>query len=283
MGFLLWAGAPSLFAGDRHLLWSVASDRGRVTIMGSIHTLRQDAYPLPAPHEQAYANARALVFETDMARMNDPGVQARLMALGLYPEGESLEKNLSAEVYAALSDAMEQRGLPIGGFSRFRPWFCAFSLILLDLQRLGYNPEYGLDVHFFHRAQKDGKSVFHLEPVEAQMELLASLGETGQEESFILQSLQELDILGSMAFRLTEAWRTGDAAGLDDIMRMGFRGFPDLHDRLITQRNQQWLPAIEDLIRQGKQALVIVGAGHLVGPQGLVALLKERGHVLEQH
>jgi len=254
-----------------------------VTLMGSIHTLRQDAYPLPAPHEQAYANARTLVFETDMARMNDPAVQARLMALGLYPEGESLEKNLSAEVYGALSDAMEQRGLPIGGFSRFRPWFCAFSLILLDLQRLGYNPEYGLDVHFFHRAQKDGKSVFHLEPVEAQMELLASLGKTGHEESFILQSLQELDILESMAFRLTEAWRTGDSAALHDIMRMGFRGFPDLYTRLITQRNRQWLPAVEDLIRQGEQALVIVGAGHLVGPQGLVALLKERGHVLEQH
>ncbi len=153
MGLLLWAEIPSLFAGDRHLLWSVPSDRGRVTLMGSIHTLRQDACPLPAPLEQA----------------------------------------------------------------------------------------------------------------------------------FILQSLQELDILESMALRLTEAWRTGDAAGLDDIIRMGFRGFPELHDRLITQRNQQWLPAIEELIRQGKQALVIVGAGHLVGPQGLVALLKERGYVLEQH
>lgn len=282
LGALLLVRQTPLLARDQHLVWSVESAEGRVTLMGSIHTLRRDEYPLPRVYKRAYAQATGLVFETDMVRMHDPATQSRLMALGLYPKGEALRDHLSSNAYEALARALSQRGLPPEQFSRFKPWFCAFTLVMLELQRLGYSPRNGLDMHFFTKAGEDGKDLFHLEPVEEQIRLLASLEQEGAQEDFLLQSLQELKILESKASQMTQAWRTGDADGLQQIIQMSFEGFPDLYERFITRRNQEWLPSIEGLIRDGRDVLVIVGAGHLVGSEGIIQMLRDRGHHLEQ-
>lgn len=281
LSILASPGVRPLLAQDRHLLWEVVGAQGRITLMGSIHTLRQDAYPLPDVYEEAYSAAQGLVLETDMAAMEDPAFQARLLALGLYPEGETLRDRLLPDAYGALAEALTARGLPPEMFARFKPWFCAFSLTLLELQRLGYQPQYGVDRHFYRKALQDGKPLYHLEPVEAQIQLLASLDQ-GEQEDFLLQSLQELDLLASKAAEMTGAWQDGDAEGLDAFIQTSFEGFPGLYDRFFTQRNRSWVPRIEELILDGRSVLVVVGAGHLVGDEGLVRLLEDRGHRLEQ-
>ncbi|MFO7785370.1 MAG: TraB/GumN family protein [Desulfatiglandales bacterium] len=281
LGALHLTGSAVVFAQDRHLLWSVDAGEGRVTLMGSIHTLRPEDYPLPSAYERAYNDATVIVFETDISRMNDQAIQERLLSLGLYPEGETLRDHLSSDAYDALATVLRDRGLSPEQFARFKPWFCAFSLTLLELQRLGFSPLHGLDMHFFTRAGQDGKEMFHLESAETQIEHVASLGHSEQ-ESFLLQSLQDLEVLASKAAGMTEAWRNGDAGGLDDIIQMGFKGFPEIYDRLITRRNRDWLPRVEDLIKGGRNVLVIVGAGHLVGDDSLVRMLEDRGYRLEQ-
>lgn len=278
---LLGAHSSPAHARDRHLVWSVGSEPSRVTLMGSIHTLRQDAYPLPEVYQEAYDEAETLVFETDMAQMNDPATQARLLGLALYPEGETLFSHLSSEARGNLESALRGMGIPPARFSRFKPWFCALNLVLLKLQHLGYSPMHGLDMHFYQRTREDGKPVGHLEPVETQIQLLASMEKDFQED-FLLQSLQELEVLESMASRMTEAWRTGNAEALDGIIRAEFKGFPEVFERFLLRRNRDWLPRIEDLIQGHENVLVIVGAGHLVGPEGLVRMLEERGYTLEQ-
>lgn len=271
---------PSL-ARDRHLVWSVEGGQSPVTLMGSIHTLRQDAYPLPEVYQKAYNDAEILVFETDMAQMNNPANQARLLALGMYPEGETLFDHLSVKARGSLERVLQDRGIPPAQLSGFKPWFCALSLVLLELQRLGYSPMHGLDMHFYQRTRKDGKPIHHLEPVEAQIQLLASMEKDFQED-FLLQSLQELEVLESMASRMTGAWRTGNEGELDKIIRAEFKGFPEVFERFLLRRNREWLPRIEGLIRGNQSALVIVGAGHLVGRDGLIRMLEAQGYKVEQ-
>ncbi len=278
---LLLGNASLLYAQDRHLLWHVYAGEGRVSLMGSIHTLRLDDYPLPSIYERVYQDATAIVFETDLARMNAPAVQERLLSLGLYPEGRNLRDHLAPETHDALFAALADRGLPPEQFERFKPWFCALTLTMLELQRLGFSAVHGLDVHFFNRASQDGKQLFHLESAETQIEHLATLGQS-QQEDLLLQSLQDLEVLETKAAAMTKAWRSGDAESLDEIIQMSFDGFPRIYDRLIAQRNRDWLPRIEDLIKGGENVLVIVGAGHLVGADSLVGLLEERGYRLEQ-
>jgi len=281
---LLWSflSAAAATARDRHFIWSVRGGDGSVTLVGSIHTLKQDAYPLPRPFQEAYEKADHLVFETDIARTAGADVQAQLLAMGLVPEGETLEDRVSTTTYEQLTETLADKGVSPPQVSRFKPWFCALFLVLMETQRLGYNPLYGLDMHYFTKSRKDGKRVSHLEPVDAQIRLLSSLDRHDQED-FLLQSLQEMEILESLFQEMTEAWRTGDADGLHRIQEEGYKDFPELYEKVIVERNRNWLPVIQDILVRGeKDTLVIVGAGHLVGPQGLVAMLRDRGFRVRQ-
>ena len=78
------------------------------------------------------------------------------------------------------------------------------------------------------------------------------------------------------------AWRRGDTDALSRMVRDEFRDFPSLARRLIDQRNQNWVPKIEEYLRSGRTYFVVVGAGHMGGPNGLLSLLRARGYAIEQ-
>ena len=64
---------------------------------------------------------------------------------------------------------------------------------------------------------------------------------------------------------------------LDALMLKSFEGHPDLYDKFLVRRNEKWLPTIEGLSGQSENALVIVGASHLGGENGVIQLLERRG------
>ncbi len=277
---LAWVG-PAL-AGDSNFIWSVATDTGRTYIMGSIHTLKSASYPLPRAYRSAYDHAATVLFETDTTRMNEPAMQARLMALGLYPQGESIRDHVSPETYRLLSRKLTSLGLDPARFQRFKPWLTALNLVMMELQHLGYDPRHGVDAHFLERARRDGKEVLYLEAPESQIELLASM-DREEQEKFLLQSLQEVEVLAQTAEEMTGAWLDGDTGALEEIVKRGFKGFPGLYRRFMLDRNMRWLPDLQALIKRGGDSLVIVGAGHLVGDRGIIKLLENRGYSVRQH
>ena len=77
-------------------------------------------------------------------------------------------------------------------------------------------------------------------------------------------------------------WRSGDVGAIEDLMLEGFVEFPDLYGRIVTERNRSWIDPIEDLLAGDRDAMVIVGSLHLVGDEGVVALLKEKGYRVVQ-
>jgi uncharacterized protein YbaP (TraB family) len=81
---------------------------------------------------------------------------------------------------------------------------------------------------------------------------------------------------------MVEAWRTGDMAFLNAVLAKGFKEFPQLYKPLTVDRNRRWLPQIEQLLRSDKNHMVIVGALHLVGDDGVVELLRKRGYGVTQ-
>jgi len=271
--FLLLNGPGRSNASERHLIWTA----GTLTLMGSIHTLSEKAFPLPDVFLKSYRDADVLVFETDMERLNTPDFQAEFQSLGLYPDGDHIQNHLSPHVYHKLLSTLDELHIPKKMYTRFRPWFCALALTTLHFQEQGYGPRNGLDSYFFNMAQQDGKTLAHLESPEDQLHLLQSLNGDEAEEKFLLQSLQQMGGDGSMAEEMASAWARGDAGALHSLIMAGFEDFPKLYERFFIQRNRNWLPAIEKLIHSGNHCLVIVGAGHLVGPRGLVRMLEDQG------
>jgi uncharacterized protein YbaP (TraB family) len=283
---LLWASISTVFAQasaqqKKDFLWSVKSGKGTVYLLGSFHLLKSDAYPLDKNIEAAYKDSPKVVFEADIDNVNTPAFQARMLSQGLYPEGQTLEQNISKETYALLEKKLAEVGLTIDQVSRFKPWLCAVTIAALKFKRMGFDPEYGVDKYFFKKAKEDGKEKLFLETLDFQIALFSDLGST-EAEAFLKQTLKDLEVIETMLPDMVSAWETGDAARLESIMTTNFKDYPDIYDRFIVQRNRAWAGFIEQLLAQGGTTLVVVGAGHLVGQDNLVQLLKDKKYTIEQ-
>jgi hypothetical protein len=277
----LHAKSPAVQQTDKSCLWTVDTQSNKIYLLGSLHLLKQDTYPLAAAIEKAYADSRVIVFETDIAALQEPGLQAKMLELGIYPADQNLLENLDGNTRQLLEKKMSLIGLPLAQFSRFKPWFVALTLTTLELQRLGYNPEYGIDVYIFNRAKTDGKEISFLEPAEFQIDLLGNMVEQDQND-FLSQTLKDLEVVNELAGDLVKSWEDGDADRLHELLSKSFENYPHLHDRLLIQRNENWIQKIEGAMQFNKNVLFVVGAGHLVGPESVVDLLKKKGYQVKQ-
>jgi len=280
----LWASVNLVYAQDiakKDFLWSLKTDKATIYLLGSVHLLKSDSYPLDKNIEAAYRNCKKVVFETDIGGMNAPPVQAKMTSLALYPEGQTLKQNISPETYSWLEKKVTAAGLPMAQMNRLKPWMCALTLMLLELQKMGFDPNYGIDQYFFNKAQQDEKEMVFLESIDYQINLFAEMN-TEEEESFLQQMLKDLEVVRTMFDSIVRAWETGDAAQLGSILAISFKDHPDIYNRFLTQRNKAWVGKIKDLIACGDTALVVVGAGHLVGPENLLQLLRASGYTIEQ-
>ena len=262
-------------------LWSIETQSNKFYLLGSLHLLKQNSYPLAAAIGSAYADSRKIGFETDIAALQEPAMQAKLLQLGLYPEGSNLLQDLDGRTRQLLEKKMGALGLPLEQFARFKPWFIALTLTTLELQRMGFSPLYGLDVHFFNKARTDAKEIGFLEPAEFQLNLLGKMVKKDQ-IAFLNQTLKDLEVVNELAADLVKFWKAGNAKGLHELLFRSFKDYPDIHDRLLIQRNKKWVEEIEVLMRENKNVLFVVGAGHLVGPESVVDLLQKRGYKVKQ-
>jgi uncharacterized protein YbaP (TraB family) len=231
--------------------------------------------------ERAYDQSKTVVFETDIDRAGSPVMQAKMISLGLYPQGQTLEQNISQETYLLLKKKVAAAGLPFAQFERFRPWLCALTLAVLELHRLGFEEEHSIDRYFLEKSKRDEKEIAFLETVEYQMELLAGMDEH-QQESFLEQTLDDLGVVETMASDMVDAWTRGDADELNSIIQISMKDHPEIYDRFFVERNKKWALRIEDMIRENEDVLVVVGAGHLVGKDSIITILRQKGFKVEQ-
>jgi uncharacterized protein YbaP (TraB family) len=273
-------------AGGKHFIWSVETGKNTIYLLGSIHVLKRDSYPLAQAIEEAYGCCKKVVFETDLDGMKDAASQSKMLSMGLYPEGETLSQSISQDTI----DLIEKRGLPIIAFERFKPWFVALSVTVMEFQKLGLDPTLGLDQHFYNRAKKDGRALDFLETNEFQLNIMAEM-DNDQQEAFLRETLKELEVIEEMAELevieemaddMLEAWKYGDSDKLYSIIKIGFDEHPDIYDRFFLQRNRNWAEKLQEMSKDGEDMLVIVGAGHLVGEGSLIELLKKKGYKVKQ-
>ncbi len=274
---LLFSCPAGAEVGNPVFLWSVTGTRGTVHLLGSVHVLKPDSYPLDKRIADAYGRSKRVMFEADMREMARPEVHEALLAEGTYRDRTSLKDHVSAKTYALLRQKLASAGLPESRFETYKPWLCAVSLSGVELARLGFEPKWGIDAHFYALALRDGKETLFLETALAQIQLLSKTLSDRQED-LLRQSLRELEVIGLRSDELRKAWRRGDAAKLEGITSVSLREYPMVRDALFTQRNVRWLSKIEELMGREGDSLVVVGAGHLVGREGVISLLRGKGY-----
>jgi uncharacterized protein YbaP (TraB family) len=265
----------------RHSLWKVQGKKNTVYLLGSVHFLKETDYPLPMAIETAFNDSKVVVFETDIGKMEEPEAQLKLLSKATLPEGETLNSQLSAETYKELTRRLDASGLPELRYGRLKPAMAAMVLEVTVKQGMGFDPAIDVDKHFYDLARKARKTTQGLETLDFRIALATEF--TREEgEAMVKSTLKQMDKAKTELATIMKAWRTGDAEGLGKILNEGTLEAPALFKRLFTDRNQRWVPKIEELTRGEENALVIVGAGHLPGKEGVLELLKKQGLKITQ-
>ena len=262
-------------------LWEVRDDGRPVAwLAGSVHALPASAYPLPEPLTEAFRASSVLVVEVDVTAHDPAALSALMMRRGMLP-GPVLRTKLEVDTWSRLERYLADRNEPLEPYLSLQPWFVTLMLTNAALIELGHRPEHGVDVHFLERAHADGKPVSELESVEFQLGLLADADPHVQDRALVatLADLASPDALKKRIDGLTDAWRRGDLEALHTLALSESARDPALApllNALLDERNMSMSRAVRSFIDGGRRPFVLVGALHLAGESGLVAVLGRR-------
>jgi uncharacterized protein YbaP (TraB family) len=278
LGCLLVLFSHSVIAASP--VWKVEKNGHHLFIGGTIHVLASADYPLPSSFDRAYRQSEILVLETDMQKLQSPGFQATMLRELTYSDGRNLQKVLDRNTYRELEQFFSARGIPMEAIVNFKPGMVVTMMTMVELQRLGIDGV-GVDAYYSARAIEDRKKLGKLEPVETQIAFLANMG-AGQENEMLSFSLSDVEQLPGMMKSMKDAWRRGDVGKLEKLGISELKkDFPEIYKALLLDRNNAWMPKIEAMARTKEIELVLVGALHLAGRDGLLAQLKSRGYSIK--
>jgi uncharacterized protein len=267
-------------AQSKSFLWKVQSGSRVLYLAGSVHALSADVYPLNPAFERAFQASGVLVEEIDMAQADLLALGPMLLTKGMYTDGRTFDKAVSKETLALVAKKVEgPMGLEL--IQSMKPWMVMMMLTALQVQQAGLDTSLGLDKYFFDKAAAAKKPVVGLETAESQIDRFDKMPEALQEQ-LLRSTLEDLDAQSKELAGIVAAWQRGDAAGLERTLLSGFKKYPAAYRSLIVERNNNWMPQFDKCLAGGPPCLVVVGAAHLVGPDGLLALLQRKGYRIEQ-
>lgn len=265
--------------------WTARCDTATVHLLGSVHVGSEDFYPLDPVIEAAYEDSDVLAAELDLS---DPKVALEagylLMEKATLPAGETLRDRVADETWDELKAYLAARQLSEATYDRMRPGAVAMFLAVQEVQRLGFDPRLGVDMHFLERARQDGRRIEALETPAEQIDALLA-DDVLTDELLLRESLAQMDTLATMLDEMLKAWRCGDADAIDRLVTEQMLDDPRLvafHDRILVQRNRRMVERIRARLQPGEVWFVVVGAAHLVGEAGLPDLMREQGFAVDQ-
>lgn len=271
----------SLSATAQTSLWKVTKAGEEIYLAGTIHVLAPSDLPFPKAFDEAYKASDIVVLETEMSEILDPNFQARLMANFSYRDGRLLTQMISPELYQELQQYLRDRGLIPHIFIGMKPAGVMLTMLGIEFQRLGISED-GADTVYYQKAINDGKATLGLESIEDHIGFIAELGE-GNEERYLKQTLEDMKETESMMREMVLYWKSGDAAGLEKIVVEQMKtDYPKVYQSLLVDRNERWLPQIKSMLMTPEVEFVLVGAAHLIGPDGILKELKQQGYSVRQ-
>lgn len=271
---LLLLAAP-LAARAEPALWRLGDADSTIYLFGTIHLLHPDMTWQSPKIAAAFAEAEELWLEADVSALATFGP---VMRYGV-SYGLPLSKALTPDDLTRVLRILEPQGVPLGTINHLRPWLVAIMIATIPSQKAGFVMEEGADMVLQREATGRQLPIRRLESVSDQLKPFASL--TPDQEIAVL--LDALDVYehpeGDNTAELANAWLKGDEATLGALLtadsQIGEQG--PLYDGLIVQRNAAWVKKIEERLAGSGISFIAVGAGHLVGPDSVIAMLAARG------
>jgi uncharacterized protein YbaP (TraB family) len=272
------------------LLWKVSDADNAVYVLGSFHMLKPDDYPLSKDVDAAFADAERVVFELSPEEMASPTLGVQMGQAAMRTDGTTLDSELTPEVAAKLkawisanTEHLQKSGIPAQALQMFEPWFSGLMITLTEMGKMGLDPKLGLDAHFAAAAKQAGKPTAGLETGAQQIAFLDGMSKDEQLQ-MLAEALDESEEGRAEMEKLHRQWREGDEQGIWEGMVAEMQvEYPKLYQRINVERNDTWVGQIAQRLETDKDdTLLVVGALHTLGKDGVVHKLKAKGYTVER-
>ena len=254
-------------------LWEYRQGASTVYLAGSIHVLKPSLYPLPAQLTTAFQQSDYLVLEVNTEQYPPAILQQQTMKHALLPAGQTLQSALPEPLARRLGDRLAAYGMSLQALASAKPAMVMNQLVIARLMAMGYLPDYGVERHFL--SLRTSQQILELESLDAQLRLLFDQPAATQVQLLADTLDMELEIEPLLADMLT-AWLSGDDARFLELFKAqsGDSALAEAFNRtLLDDRNLVMADKIRGYLNEPGSYFVLVGAAHLIGDEGIVALL----------
>ncbi|HEY2707603.1 MAG TPA: TraB/GumN family protein [Caulobacteraceae bacterium] len=263
-------------------LWIAKSPTATIYLFGTMHILEPETTWRTPSLDSAYAKATTIWFELDMSSLADPKVAADLVTRFGFDDAHPLSTKLDAEHLSALKAVLQHQGLAFDRIDRMRPWAAALALTALPMLQAGFDPKQGADMQLTSSAGADHKAIRAFETVDQQMHLFVDMSPATEIE-FLDDTIDSNTKTNHTTQGIEAAWVSGDIQKLGQVLINAMKKrYPEFYENLIRRRNLAWSEMLTKELAGSGTELVNVGALHMVGDEGLPALLKAKGYSVER-
>jgi uncharacterized protein YbaP (TraB family) len=261
-------------------VWVVRGPHATIVLFGSVHLLPPGLDWRPPQLMKALAAARDVWFEVPMDDAAALAVTQVAVERGVLPAGETLDAQLSQAGRDRLARVARGDGVPVEGLRRLRPWLAEITLSLASYRQAGALQDQGVERQL-SASVPAGVERRAFETPREQIEALSGSPASDQIAS-LEETLVELEAGDTSYKRLITAWMAGDVAGLKhEALDPLIASAPGVYRAMVVERNRRWLDLIEARLRESGDAVMVVGVGHLVGPDSVPAQLRAAGFLVE--
>ncbi len=268
-------GAPAL---AQPAFWAVKDADSTLYILGTVHLLKPETVWHTDKLDAAMAEATELWLELPTT---DPMAMAgEMMPLvtqyGLSP-ANPLSRQLTPAEMKTLDEAAKLAGLSGAQLNVFRPWFAALTISNAAMTRAGYDPMSGVDSKVEAAFKARNIKPKGLETAEMQIKVFAGM-QPDQELRYLRETIEEYENAPVELDKMVTQWAAADLVGLEAMFVTEMKTEePDLYAALLTNRNANWVTQIEGILAGKGVAFMAVGAGHMIGPDSVIAMLEAKG------
>ena len=262
-------------------LWEIQGISNRIYLLGSIHFLRAEDYPLPEAITTALMDVDVVVMELDLGALDPIQMQTVMLSKAIDPNGRGLEDMLDSRSYRKAQNLAATINIDLATMRQYKPWYAALQITQLRLMQLGFDGSFGVEIQLLIQAMQQGKDIGGLETLEEQLDSMDSLSPDAQRD-FLLLTLEEAALAREKLDSLVDAWKSGDTTELKENLLNDLSDNSEIYDHLIVQRNRNWTKSIVSFTRNPSDYLIVVGALHLVGDDSVLRMLNDAGFSTRQ-
>ncbi len=268
--------------GITPLLYAVRDADSTMYLYGTVHVRPRGADWGNDRVRAAIDESGEVWTELMMTPEADQQTQVLALRLGAAEPGRPLSSWLTPEENASLNVVTTRLGMPQGALEPYRPWLAALTLTLAPLMQAGYDPASGVDRSIDVYSDNAGKTMRALETPEQQLNFFANLSAEAQRE-MLREAINESESITAMIGDMSAAWEQGNERALERAVIDDTRvEYPELYQMLFVDRNNAWMTELTREMEGSGVDFVAVGAGHIIGSDGLVAQFRARGYRVER-